>query len=62
MNPVVCFPYLYEVYDIKIKIGSHHKSRDICETKSPKTSKITKNSDIIALQYVFFYFGNGKPL
>jgi hypothetical protein len=51
-EPWVSLPYLYKVYDIKIKIGFHHKSRDICDTKSPKTSKMTKNSCIFALKHI----------
>jgi hypothetical protein len=39
INPGVSLPYLSEVYDIKIKIGFHHKSGYLCDTKSPKTSK-----------------------
>jgi hypothetical protein len=42
MNPGVSSPYLSEVYDIKIKKGFHHKSRDICDTKLPKSRKRAK--------------------
>ena len=52
MNSGVSLPYLSEVYDIKIKIGFHHKSRDICDTKSPKTSKMTENGCIVALEHI----------
>jgi hypothetical protein len=47
-----CLPYLSEVYDIKIKIGFHHKSRDIFDTKLPKTLEMVKNSCNFALEHI----------
>jgi hypothetical protein len=52
LDPGVSLPYLSEVYDVKSKIGFHHKSQDICDKKSPKTSKITKNSCFFAQKHI----------